>query len=250
MTDHRTAFFANGATPNMVVSLDPAISKQAFDDWIKAFEDKYTGLRNAYKTLYMGAGAKVQVVGTDLKQIDFKVVQGGGESRIAAAAGVPPVIVGLSEGLEAATYSNYASARRRFADGTMRPLWRNIAGSLARIINVPSSAELWFDDRDIQFLAEDQKDKAQIQSVNAQAIRTLVDAGFEADTVVDAITAGDLSRLTHSGLYSVQLQPPMPEGPAPPPAQLMPPKGPAKAGPSDSKAGPVAKQLAPLLKEG
>jgi len=61
----------------------------------------------------------------------------------------------------------------------MRPLWRNIAGSLARIINVPSGAELWFDDRDIQFLAEDQKDKAQIQSVNAQAIRTLVDAGFE-----------------------------------------------------------------------
>jgi phage portal protein BeeE len=55
------------------------------------------------------------------------VTQGAGETRIAAAAGVPPVIVGLSEGLQAATYSNYSQARRRFADGTMRPLWRNAA---------------------------------------------------------------------------------------------------------------------------
>jgi hypothetical protein len=63
-----------------------------------------------------------------MKQIDFKVTQGHGETRIAAAAGVPPIIVGLSEGLEAATYSNYGQARRRFADVTMRPLWRERGG--------------------------------------------------------------------------------------------------------------------------
>jgi hypothetical protein len=34
-----------------------------------------------------------------------------------------------------------------------------------------------------------------------------VDAGFEADSVVQAVTAGDLTRLVHSGLFSVQLQP-------------------------------------------
>lgn len=129
-------------------------------------------------------------------------------TRIAAAAGVPPVIVGLSEGLQAATYSNYGQARRRFADGTMSPLWRNMCGSLSRIIDVPSGTELAVDMRDIPFLKEDQKDAAQIQAMESATIRTLVDGGFEPDSVVQAVVAGDLSRLKHTGKLSVQLQEP------------------------------------------
>jgi hypothetical protein len=165
--------------------------------------------------MYLGGGATPKVVGADMKQIDFKVVQGAGETRIAAAAGVPPVIVGLSEGLQAATYSNYGQARRRFADGTMRPLWRNLCGSLASIVAVPADAELWYDDRDIAFLREDEKDAAESQQTQASSIKTLVDAGYDADSVIDAVTAGDLGRLKgkHTGLYSVQLQP---AGRAPP----------------------------------
>jgi hypothetical protein len=37
---------------------------------------------------------------------------------------------------------------------------------------------------------------------------------------VDAINAGDLKRLKHSGLYSVQLQLPVPEQPVPEPAAI------------------------------
>jgi hypothetical protein len=208
---HKLKFFENGATPNMVVSLDPAIQEEAFSRWIAKFRENHEGIANAYRTLYLGAGAKVQLVGSNLQQLDFKVVQGAGETRIAAAGGVPPIIVGLSEGLSAATYSNYGQARRRFADGTMRPLWRNAAASLATLITVPTSSELWYDDRDIPFLAEDVKDAAEIQQMNAAAIRQLIDSGFEPDTVISAVTAGDLNRLRHSGLYSVQLQPPGPQ---------------------------------------
>lgn len=211
-TEHKIKFFENGATPNMVVSLDPEIKKAEFLEWVKTFKDNHEGVANAYKTLIFGAGAKVEVVGSDLKQLDFKMTQGAGETRIAAAAGVPPVIVGLSEGLQAATYSNYGQARRRYADLTMRPLWRSFAGSIAGLVDVPTGAELWYDDRDIPFLQEDLKDTAEIQQVNASAIRSLIDAGFDPASVVAAITANDLSRLTHTGLYSVQLQPPNPDG--------------------------------------
>ena len=38
------------------------------------------------------AGADVTPVGSNLKDIDFKSVRGGGETRIAAAAQVPPII--------------------------------------------------------------------------------------------------------------------------------------------------------------
>ena len=207
-SSHKNRFFENGATPNLVISLDKDIAKEAWEAWVEAMESKYAGAANAYKTLYLGAGADIKTVGADLRQIDFKQVQGAGETRIAAAAGVPPIIVGLSEGLQAATYSNYGQARRRFADGTMRPLWRNVAGSLSTIIPVPSGAELWYDDRDIPFLAEDVKDAAEVKFREAQVMRTLIDAGFEPKSVTEAVIAGDFSRLQHTGLYSVQLQPP------------------------------------------
>jgi phage portal protein BeeE len=80
--------------------------------------------------------------------------------------------------LQAATYSNYSQARRRFADGTMRPLWRNLCGSLERILNVPSGAQLWYDDRDIPALKEDIQDKAQERRENAIAANNLVSAGY------------------------------------------------------------------------
>jgi hypothetical protein len=150
------------------------------------------------------------VVGADMHQLDFKNTQGAGETRIAAAAGVPPVIVGLSEGLQGSSLNsgNYAMARRRLADGTLRPLWRNMAASIATIIDVPADAELWYDDRDVAFLREDVKDAAEIARTEAETIRQLVDAGYEPDSVVAAILNGDWKALVHSGLYSVQLQAP------------------------------------------
>jgi hypothetical protein len=171
-------------------------------------EAGHTGSANAYRTLYMDGGADATVIGANMQQLEFKITQGAGETRIAAAAGVPPIIVGLSEGLQAATYSNYGQARRAYADLWARPTWRNVAASLAVIVRVPGGAELWYDDEDIPFLAEDEKDQADIAFVEAQTIRQLVDAGFKPASVIKAITSNDMTMLTHSGLYSVQLQEP------------------------------------------
>lgn len=213
-TEHKLKFFEQGATPCLVVSLDAQIEREAFERWVEMFSAKTEGIENAYKNLYLGAGARAERVGADLKQVDFKVVQGAGETRIAAAAQVPPIIAGLSEGLAASTYSNFGSARRLFADRTLRPLWRQAAGALSSITAVPTDARLWYDDRDISFLQEDVRDDAGIQSLQSVSIRQLIDAGFEPDSVVAAINAGDLKRLRHTGLFSVQLQPPGTQLPA------------------------------------
>jgi hypothetical protein len=207
-TRHKLKFFENGATVNLAVSMDPSIRQEAFEQWVRLFKSQHEGVDNAYKTVFLGGGADIKPIGADFKQLEFKATQGAGETRIAAAAGVPPVIAGFSEGLQASTYSNYGQARRRFADGTMRPLWRNACGSLSGIIPVPAGAELWYDDRDIAFLQEDMKDRADTLQVQAQSIRTLTDCGYETKSVVAAVTAGDLSLVTHTGLTSVQLLPP------------------------------------------
>jgi hypothetical protein len=202
----------------MVVTLDPSISKDAFDKIAALIAARHEGAANAYRTLVLSGGAKVDVVGSDLKQIDFKVTQGAGETRIAAAAGVPPAVAGFSEGLQGSSLNagNFTAAMRLFADLTIRPLWRNVCGSLASIVTVPGGAELWYDDRTIPALKEDVLNAAEVQAKQSAAIRQLLDAGFEPESVVDAIVSGDLKRLEHSGLYSVQLQPPQPEGPPKP----------------------------------
>jgi hypothetical protein len=72
-------------------------------------------------------------------------------------------------------------------------------------------------------IIEQFRENADVLSVQAGAIRTLVDGGFEETSVVKAITGNDLSLLTHTGLVPVQLQPPgsslepKRELPAPPP---------------------------------
>jgi hypothetical protein len=208
--NHKRTFFENGARLGYVVSLDPdgKLSPDQFERWVSKFKAGHEGQVNDFKTLFLAGGADVKLVGADMKQIDFTSVQGHGETRICAAARVPPIIVGLSEGLDAATYSNYGQAKRAFADGTLRPLWRGIAGALAQIVDVPAGADLWYDDRDIPFLQEDLKDNAEIQKTDAETIHTLVIAGFEPDSAVKAVLSGDYTVLVHSGMYSVQLTPP------------------------------------------
>ena len=149
------------------------------------------------------------MVGSNLKEIDFKEVRGGGETRIAAAARVPPIVVGLSEGLAAATYSNYGQARRAFVDATMHPLWQNASGSLERVVPPPNrSSRLWYDATDVPFLREDEADAANIAAVRASTINTYVAAGFTAESAVKAVDSGDINLLVHTGLMSVQLLPP------------------------------------------
>lgn len=216
-TQHKLNFFRNGATLQTVVSVDPSVTPEKFALFKAKMEESHAGVHNAYKTLYLGGGADAKVVGADLRQLDFKATQGAGESRLAAAAGVPSVIVGFSEGLQGSSLNagNYASSRRRFADLTLRPLWRNAAGSLATLVNVPGDAELWFDDRDIAFLREDRGDVADIQNKQANTILQLVNAGYEPATAVAAVQAEDFSLLKHTGLYSVQLQKPGEQGEPP-----------------------------------
>jgi HK97 family phage portal protein len=214
LSEYKHAFMRNSATPNMVVSFDPSITKEAFETFVQRMDASHKGVERAFKTLYLGGGADVKVVGANFDQLNLKAVQGAGETRIAAAAGVPASYLGISEGLAGSSLNsgNYVAARRRFADGTIRPLWRAAAGALETLLDLPDpSVRLWYDDRDVAFLQEDVKDLADIKSREALTIESLIRAGFQPDSVVQAVTSGNYTVLEHTGLYSVQLQPPTPD---------------------------------------
>jgi hypothetical protein len=208
-TTHKQAFWDHAATPNLAVSLK-TVDPDVFAKFVEMMDREHRGSRNAYKTLYTGAGADVTVVGKDMAQVDFGNVIGKGETRIALAAGIHPVVAGLSEGMQGSSLNagNYAAAKRATVDKTFRPLWRNIAGSMQVLFPPPTGARLWYDARDIAFLRDDAQDVATIQQSEAITIRNLLDAGYTPDSVKAAVLANDWSVLEHSGLYSVQLRQP------------------------------------------
>lgn len=212
-TDHKSKFFDNAATPNMIVKFPPDVmSEPQFEKFKAKMDANYSGGGKAYKTLYLAPGADVEVVGHDFLQMDFANTQGRDETRIASAAGVPPVVVGLKESLAGSSLNagNFSAARRSFADGTMRPLYRSAAAALETIVPAPrgkGDSKLWYDDSQVAFFREDRADAAEIQQTQAATISSYIQAGFEPESVIAAVEAEDRSLLKHSGLYSVQLQP-------------------------------------------
>jgi len=209
-TSHKLKFFQNAATPNMIVKRGNPLPTQTFKEWVAEMRASSEGTQNAYRTFYMSQGADATVVGKDFQQIEFRATQGAGEVRIIAASGLHPVIVGVSESLQGSSLNsgNFNAARRLTADTFLRPDWRNFFASMETLVPPPSGSQLWYDDKDIPFLREDTKDAAEIQDIKSRSIRTLVDGGYTPETVVKAVMAEDMSLLKHSGLYSVQLQPP------------------------------------------
>lgn len=209
-TAHKLGFFERGATPNLVIKGIPAVNKDEFDRLVAMMESRHAGAENAYRTLYLAAGADATAIGADLRQLDFRATQGAGETRVAAAAGVPAAILGISEGLAGSSLNagNFGAARRLFVDTTIRDNWAKAAASLQVLVKPPNSAvSLWYDARTVPFLREDAKDDAAIRAQEASALRQLTDAGWRPDAAVAFIQTGDISKLVgqHSGLFSVQL---------------------------------------------
>ena len=208
-SNHTQAFFENGATPNLVISLDPNVSAGQVKQYAEMVADGHAGAANAYRTLVMGGGADATVVGSDLARLDLKSVQGLSETRIALRARVPAVILGISEGMQGSSLNagNYSQARRMLSDGWFTPTAHALCAALESVLKVPSASELAYDPKQIMFLQDDRLDEAKVMQANASTLRSLLDAGFTPETAVLAVNTSDMTKLKHSGLFSVQLQP-------------------------------------------
>jgi HK97 family phage portal protein len=213
MTAYKSKYLQNAASPNLLIKYQQELGESQVETVRTRWAARYGGVDNAFKTVVLDNGADVTVIGNTLEQMNFSTVQAAGENRIVIASGVPGIVIGSKEGLMAATYSNYEQAMRRFADLTMRPLWRSVCACLAKLVVVPLGSRLWFDTADIAALRQGEKERAETTAVRAEALGALVRAGFEPLSAIGALDAGDMSLLTHTGLPPVTVQPP--DKPAP-----------------------------------
>ena len=205
MEAHRRTFFANAAVPNMIVKVMQLLTPDARKQVEDAVAKKYSG-ENAYKTMVIDQGADVQVVGSSFNDMQFVDLQAAGELRLCQAAGVPPQLVATALGLNASTFTNSVQSFRFFADGTIRPLWRSMAAALETVVDVPPGVSLWYDDSAVPALQQDAKDAAEILDFNARTITALGRGGWTPESSRDAIAAGNLGLLEHSGLIPTTLQ--------------------------------------------
>lgn len=214
-TDHKASFFANAGTPQMVVKTPESVMTQEQFDEFKSKMDNAMASAGKNATLYLVPGVDVEVVGKDFVQMDFANTQGRDETRIASAAGIPAVILGLKESLAGSSLNqgNYGAARRQFADITMHDLYMSAAGALEVLAPPPNAtSKLWFDISQVPFFHEERIDAAGIQEAKARTIKTLTDAAFKPDSIVSAVELEDFTLLEHTGLSTVQVQPTTPPG--------------------------------------
>lgn len=209
-TRHTESYFERAATPNLVYVMPETLTATQVEEYADAMDARHSGAANAYKSMYLGGGADVKVVGSDLSSIGLRDMQGSVETRIASRSRVPAVVLGIREGMQGSALNsgNYSQTRRLWADGWFAPHVQNLCAAIEAIVPPAADAELWYDSSEVLFLQEDQKDAAEIAHTNAQAIRAYTEAGYEPDSVVEAVATGDVTKLRHTGVFSVQLQPP------------------------------------------
>lgn len=209
-SEHISQFFEAAATANMVVKAPEGMGFSEFSDWVDMFENAHAGAVNAWSNIYVSAGTDVQVVGSDLAQLDLKQLTGAFEARITVRSRVPAPVLGTREGMQGSALNsgNYGQVRRLWADGWFAPYADMWCAAFEQIVQPPRRyVELTYKRDRVLFLQEDRQDAAEIQQTKAATIRQLIDAGYEPATVVEAVNTDDFAKLRHTGLAPVQVQP-------------------------------------------
>jgi len=210
VTDHMGKYFEKATVPGLVFIMDPSKSPADTAEYAKVVNENFAGESNRFRNMFLGGGTDVKVVGSSIKDLGLNEITGVFENRVSVRSRIPASVLGTKEALSGSSLNagNYGAARRLLADGWFTPTVDGLCESLESLVDVPDGQELAFDPGRVLFLQEDQKDAADILSTNASAARQLVDGGFDPASVIDAVKTGDLSKLTHTGNVSVQLQPP------------------------------------------
>lgn len=126
-------FFRNAAVPFGIIKLKRALrggeaeARRIGQRWT----DRFRGLFGRFQVGVLDADADFQRIGLTQDEMAFPDLRAQTEARICAAFRVPPILVGVKVGLDRATYSNMAEARRFFWENTLLSLYRRIESKLA-----------------------------------------------------------------------------------------------------------------------
>jgi len=121
-TDFLKIFFEGGALFMGLLETDQNLSEAEIATIQTRWGERYGGYRNwAERVGVLARGLKYTPIVPTFDQMSFDTLDERNESRILAALGVPPILVGARVGLTHSTYSNYAQARLAVWEDTLIP---------------------------------------------------------------------------------------------------------------------------------
>ena len=208
LTDYKRAYLENAATPNLVIKYTTKIGPDKLDRLKEQIQARFSGPPNAFKTMVLDEGADPMILGANLAQMEYVLVQQAGENRIAMAGGVPGLVLGLQSAVDHERAGSYTEAMRKFGDMYGRPSWRSAASALSKFVVIPDRSRLWFDTSGVAALRQGDKEQADTMLVLAEAANYLMMSGYTPESIALSLSAGDVTLLQHSGLVSVQMQVP------------------------------------------
>jgi phage portal protein BeeE len=197
IADFQKGFFENGAVPAGQFVITSA-STQDFNDTVDKLQEAHRGAGKNNNVTYTprpvdpsdGKPSQAKIEWLPFqesnKDIDFKSLFEQANNRIDSTFGVPASIRGVGEN------NNYATARtdqQNFIRFTIQPLalriYTQITHELNRItggLGVAVTFEI-----ELPAIADEEKVQAETKSIEVLALKSLIEAGYSLDTVVDAL---------------------------------------------------------------
>ena len=136
------AYFSNAGVPAGILKVNRRITSQQEADAARTkWRSSFSGPRGWHGIAVLDEDAEYQQVAPNIADMDASTITAQTETRICAAFGVPPILIGLQSGLDASTYSNYEQARSAFWDETVSPLIHRLEGFFERVLEIPETED-------------------------------------------------------------------------------------------------------------
>lgn len=152
----------NSAVPGSLLKLKGRVRPEVAEKVKRIFQVEFGGLRRGEPAILDG-DAEFQQVGFNLRDLEFPSLRDVAESRIAAAFGVPAILVGLKVGLESGIRATIEEQREYFAETTLCNYWRRLADTFTSDVAAEFGEGLVcrFDLSQVRALADQQRAQAQ-----------------------------------------------------------------------------------------
>ncbi|NUO63943.1 MAG: phage portal protein [Gemmatimonadaceae bacterium] len=126
---HGAKLFANGAQAGGVLESEKPLSDQAYTRLKESFDEKYSGVDNAHKTILLEEGVKFSKVSFTSEEAQFLESRKYSRSEIAGIFRVPPHLIG---DLERATFTNIEEQGRQYVSSGLLPRFRRWETAIRR----------------------------------------------------------------------------------------------------------------------
>lgn len=231
------ALLKNYAVPSMVLTVKAPVRNEDDAKLIKAKARAEFGGSKRGEVALLDADTKAEMIGFSLEQLEFPDLRAVAESRIAAAVGVPAILVGLKAGLDRSTFSNFAEARAFFAETTLSGYWRRFSDQFTNDVAAEFGEGIVcaFDTSQVRALAGQRVEKIQpikeafekgAATRNEYRLALGLDPDPNGDVYVIAGTFSEIPKLDHVKPQSAPV-PPSPVSPGSP-------SSPSGGGPGES----------------